>query len=119
MSDDTAVPMTGHDLQGPADAPTLMLGNSLGTSSAVWDQQVDKFAGAFRLLRYELPGHGGSPAARGPYTIGGLGAGALELSAEAVDDVWSRSGIFGGEPPADDPVGHGRQSRCAHLLSAG
>jgi 3-oxoadipate enol-lactonase len=79
MSDDTAVPMTGHDLQGPADAPTLMLGNSLGTSSAVWDQQVDKFAGAFRLLRYELPGHGGSPAARGPYTIGGLGAGALEL----------------------------------------
>jgi 3-oxoadipate enol-lactonase len=79
MSDDTAVPMMGHGLQGPSDAPLLMLGNSLGTSSAVWDQQVGHFAGAFRLLRYELPGHGGSPAASGPYTIDGLGAGALEL----------------------------------------
>lgn len=79
MSDDTAVPMIAHDLQGPSDAPVLMLGNSLGTSSAVWDQQVDQFGGVFRLLRFELPGHGGSSAAPGPYSIDSLGAGALEL----------------------------------------
>jgi 3-oxoadipate enol-lactonase len=79
MSDDRAVPMIAHVLEGPSDAPVLVLGNSLGTSSAVWDQSSAQFGGGFRLLRYELPGHGGSPAAPGPYTIGGLGAGVLDL----------------------------------------
>jgi 3-oxoadipate enol-lactonase len=50
-----------------------VLGNSLGTSRAVWDPQVPALAAHFRLLRYELPGHGGSPAPAGPYTIAQLG----------------------------------------------
>jgi len=79
MSDELAVPMVAHELHGRPDAPVLMLGNSLGTSAAVWDRQVEALGGAFRLLRYELPGHGGSRAARGSYTIDGLGAGVLEL----------------------------------------
>jgi 3-oxoadipate enol-lactonase len=66
-------------LDGPAGAPVLVLGNSLGTSRAVWDPQIPALAGRFRLLRYELPGHGGSPAAAGPYTIPQLGAGVLRL----------------------------------------
>jgi len=33
----------------------------------------------FRLLRYELPGHGGSAAAPGPYSIGELGEAVLTL----------------------------------------
>jgi 3-oxoadipate enol-lactonase len=57
----------------------LVLGDSLGTSAAVWDRQVPDFRQEFRLLRYELPGHGGTPAAPGPYTIAGLGAGVLAL----------------------------------------
>ena len=52
-------------LDGPAGAPVLVLGNSLGTSRAVWDRQAADLARHFRLLRYELPGHGGSPAAPG------------------------------------------------------
>lgn len=66
-------------LDGPPDAPVLVLGNSLGTSGSVWDRQVPVFARTYRLLRYELPGHGGSAAAPGPYTIGALGAGVLAL----------------------------------------
>jgi 3-oxoadipate enol-lactonase len=61
-------------LDGPPGAPVLVLGNSLGTSRAVWDRQVPALATHFRLLRYELPGHGGAPAAAGPYTIAQLGA---------------------------------------------
>ena len=57
----------------------LVLGNSLGTSRMVWDRQVPGLAGRFRLLRYELPGHGGSPSPLGPYSIGALGAGVLTL----------------------------------------
>ncbi|MGH3305341.1 MAG: 3-oxoadipate enol-lactonase [Streptosporangiaceae bacterium] len=66
-------------LDGPAGAPVLVLGNSLGTSAAVWDNQVPEFLTWFRLLRYELPGHGGTPAAPGAYSIGGLAAGVLAL----------------------------------------
>jgi 3-oxoadipate enol-lactonase len=66
-------------LTGPPDAPVLVLGNSLGTSAAVWDQQVARLSTSFRLVRYELPGHGGSAGAPGPYTIADLGAGLLAL----------------------------------------
>lgn len=64
---------------GPPDAPVLVLGNSLGTSTAVWDRQAPAFREHFRLVRYELPGHAGSPAQSGSYTIGGLSTGVLAL----------------------------------------
>ena len=64
---------------GPPGAPVLVLGNSLGTSAEVWDRQVPALAGKFTLVRYELPGHGGSGARPGPYTIAELGAGVLAL----------------------------------------
>ena len=65
--------------EGPADAPVLVLGNSLGTTSRVWDRQAPALRERYRLLRYELPGHGDSPAAPGPYSIGGLAAQVLAL----------------------------------------
>src|SRR5215469_7498545 len=74
------VPVSGVALDGPASAPVLVLGNSLGTSAAVWARQQAEFRRHFRVVHYELPGHGGSPATSGPYTIGGLGAGVLQLA---------------------------------------
>jgi 3-oxoadipate enol-lactonase len=72
------LPLTAS-LAGPAGAPVLVLGNSLGTSRGVWDPQVPALAEHYRLLRFELPGHGGSAAPAGPYTLAGLGAGVLAL----------------------------------------
>ena len=66
-------------LDGPAGAPVVVLGDSLGTSRAAWDPQVPALARHFRLLRFELPGHGGAAAPAGPYSIAGLGAGVLAL----------------------------------------
>jgi len=60
-------------LDGPPGAPVLVLGPSLGTSRAVWDRQVPALSAHFRLLRYELPCHGGAPAVAGPYSIERLG----------------------------------------------
>jgi 3-oxoadipate enol-lactonase len=73
------VPLAAVRLDGPPGAPVLVLGNSLGTSAGVWDRQVREFGQQFRLLRFELPGHGGSAAPPGPYSISGLGAGVLAL----------------------------------------
>jgi 3-oxoadipate enol-lactonase len=82
MSDAESAPAPlplASSLEGPRGAPVLVLGNSLGTSRAVWERQVPALAARFRLLRYELPGHGGSSSAAGPYTISRLGAGVLKL----------------------------------------
>ena len=66
-------------LEGPPGAPVLVLGNSIGTTRAVWDPQAAALRAHFRLLRFEYPGHGGCPAPPGPYSIGDLAGGVLAL----------------------------------------
>ena len=66
-------------LEGPAGAPVLVLGNSLGTTGEVWEPQAAALGGRFRLLRFEHRGHGGSPAPPGPYALADLAADVLQL----------------------------------------
>src|SRR5215467_6889540 len=66
-------------MSGPAGAPVLVLGNSLGTTMELWEPQLEGLGRRFRLLRYEHRGHGGSPAPPGPYAISDLGADVLAL----------------------------------------
>jgi 3-oxoadipate enol-lactonase len=68
-----------HRFDGPEDAPVLVLGSSLGTTHAMWDDQVAAFVERFRLLRFDSRGHGGSPAPEGPYAMDDLGADLLAL----------------------------------------
>ncbi|WP_328563841.1 3-oxoadipate enol-lactonase [Streptomyces coelicoflavus] len=51
-----------HLSEGPASAPPLLLGPSLGTSYALWDAVAPELSTAHRVIRWDLPGHGGSPA---------------------------------------------------------
>jgi 3-oxoadipate enol-lactonase len=64
-------------LDGPADAPVLVLGPSLGTTLGLFDAQVAALAETYRIVRFDLPGHGGSPAPAGPYTIAGMASDVL------------------------------------------
>ena len=66
-------------LEGPLEAPVLMLSNSLGTNLHMWDAQVAAFARHFRLLRYDRRGHGKSGVPKGPYTMERLGRDALAI----------------------------------------
>jgi 3-oxoadipate enol-lactonase/4-carboxymuconolactone decarboxylase len=70
-----------HTTTGPADGPPLLLGPSLGTGLRLWDAQVPALARHHRVIRYDLPGHGGTPAAllREP-TVAGLAALVLDLA---------------------------------------
>ncbi|MFJ8630013.1 3-oxoadipate enol-lactonase [Streptomyces sp. NPDC093568] len=63
-----------HRAEGPASAPPLLLGPSLGTSSALWDKVALELSITHRVVRWELPGHGGSdPGLIGPgATVGDL-----------------------------------------------
>jgi 3-oxoadipate enol-lactonase len=60
------------ELAGPPGAAVLVLGNSLGTSRECWEPQVPALTRHYRVLRHEHPGHGGTPAGPGPYSIAGL-----------------------------------------------
>ncbi|HYW91200.1 MAG TPA: 3-oxoadipate enol-lactonase [Gammaproteobacteria bacterium] len=62
-----------YRLDGPEDAPVLVLSNSLGTTLEMWDPQVPEFARRFRVLRLDTRGHGESGAPEGDYHIGQLG----------------------------------------------
>jgi 3-oxoadipate enol-lactonase len=54
-----------HRFDGPDDAPVLVLGPSLGTTLELWEPQLPALAASWRTLRFDLPGHGGSPAIHG------------------------------------------------------
>jgi 3-oxoadipate enol-lactonase len=58
-----------YRLDGPSDAPVLVFSNSLATSLAMWNDQVERLQGRFRILRYDNRGHGNSPATPGSYTL--------------------------------------------------
>jgi len=60
-------------IDGPQDAPALVLSNSLGTNLSMWDDQAKALSGEFRVIRYDQRGHGKSGAPKGPYTIVRLG----------------------------------------------
>lgn len=68
-----------HALDGPADAPPVLFGGSLGTTVAMWEPQVRALDHAYRLIRFDHRGHGGSPVPAGPYTVAELGADVLAL----------------------------------------
>jgi 3-oxoadipate enol-lactonase len=76
-------------VDGPADAPVLVLSNSLGADLAMWEPQMPALIERFRVLRYDQRGHGAStvtPAARdssrlapGAYSLEALGRDVLTL----------------------------------------
>ena len=78
MTPDTVAALH-HRLEGPEDAPVLVLANSLGTTLDMWDPQAPALRERFRLLRYDHRGHGGSSVLPGPYGIRDLGRDLLAL----------------------------------------
>ncbi|NEW76612.1 bifunctional 3-oxoadipate enol-lactonase/4-carboxymuconolactone decarboxylase PcaDC [Streptomyces rhizosphaericus] len=86
-----------HNLTGPPTAPPLILGPSLGTSLAIWEPQLPALARGHRVLRWDLPGHGGSPAtllpSDGSATIDDLATLVLRLADEQGWERFAYAGI--------------------------
>ena len=84
LPDDYLLAHTVHEpLTAGPDAPTVVIGSSIGTTSRVWSREVRALRAEFRVITYEHPGHGGDvagvpsssgavPAPKGPDTIAEL-----------------------------------------------
>ncbi|MFE3824468.1 3-oxoadipate enol-lactonase [Streptomyces sp. NPDC059092] len=84
-----------HLVEGPASAPPLLLGPSLGTSLALWDGVAPELAVSHRVVRWDLPGHGGSDAALiGPgATVADLAGLVLALADSLSLDRFAYAGV--------------------------
>jgi 3-oxoadipate enol-lactonase len=68
-----------YTLSGKADAPVLMMSNSLGTTLEMWQPQLAALESRFHLLRYDMRGHGKSDVTEAACSIGTLGQDVLSL----------------------------------------
>ncbi|MES1936732.1 bifunctional 3-oxoadipate enol-lactonase/4-carboxymuconolactone decarboxylase PcaDC [Salinisphaera hydrothermalis] len=64
---------------GPKSAPAVLLAHPLGMTQAVWDEVIGTLVGDFRLITWDLPGHGASAAAAGPLSADDLATEAVAL----------------------------------------
>lgn len=78
------MPVDGLDFrdEGPRDAPALVLIPSLGSTMAIWDGLMPALTERFRVVRFDLWGHGASAVPDGPARVDALGAGVLDVMDE-------------------------------------
>jgi 3-oxoadipate enol-lactonase len=77
-----------YELTGQLDAAVVMLSHSLASSMVMWDPQLPSLETHFRVLRYDMRGHGDSDAPDGAYTLELLAQDAVALlDALGIDSV--------------------------------
>ncbi len=69
-----------YRIDGNDGQPALIFLHSLGSDHTLWDAQAADFERHFRVLRYDLRGHGASDAPGGDYTIELLARDALAMA---------------------------------------
>lgn len=72
-----------YQLEGLDTAPVLVLSNSLGTDLSMWSPQIDRLKAHFRVLRYDVRGHGASGQSDEPFTIADLASDVLAIMDDA------------------------------------
>jgi len=71
-----------YEVSGSEGAPWLILSHSLACTVRMWDPQVPVLKDRYRILNYDLRGHGQSAAPAGPYTLDMLADDVLGLMKE-------------------------------------
>ena len=56
-------------LDGAVDGPFVTMSHSLAATLNMWDWQMKALTGRYRVLRYDIRGHGRTDAPEGPYDI--------------------------------------------------
>lgn len=84
--------MTLTEPVGPAGAPLLVLGHSLGTGTLLWEGVVPALSAEYRVSLLTLPGHEEAPVPTEPFTLPEL----AEVVAEAAAELGGGSFLYAG-----------------------
>jgi 3-oxoadipate enol-lactonase len=68
-----------YRFDGEDGKPVLMLSNSIATTLHMWDGEIEALSKHFRVLRYDMRGHGASSVPAGAYSLDRLGRDVIEL----------------------------------------
>lgn len=103
--------------QGPADAPLLVLGCSLGTGAHLWSSALPALRKHRRVSIWELPGHGSAPAIGGAdLTIRSL----ADAVAQAYGEPFDYAGVsIGGAVGLELAAHHAGKVRTAAIICSG
>lgn len=104
------------DPVGSDDAPLLVLGPSLGTSTLLWDRVIPSLAEHYRVVAWDLPGHGAAPASTAAFMI----AEVADAVAAAIDGPFLYAGVsLGGAVGLELLLRHGDRIPAAAILCSG
>jgi 3-oxoadipate enol-lactonase len=103
-----------------AGAPALVLGPSLGTTTRLWEPATVLLAEWFDVFAVDLPGHGASPAATEPFSVGELADAVVRVADVAAIDRFSYAGdSLGGQVALELALRHpDRVSAVAVICSS-
>jgi 3-oxoadipate enol-lactonase len=105
-----------YQLDGPAEAPVVMLSHSLATTMEMWKPQLPALAKEYRVLNYEMRGHGRTSAPAGPYSFATLTADVVALLDHLKIGKVSFVGLsIGGMIAQHLAIQHPNRLRCAVL----
>ncbi|UBU16177.1 bifunctional 3-oxoadipate enol-lactonase/4-carboxymuconolactone decarboxylase PcaDC [Nonomuraea gerenzanensis] len=105
-----------HRLDGPEHGDPLILAPSLGTSTTLWHAQLPALARTFRVLTFDLPGHGDSPTPQ-VTTMDDLATLVLDLATAQGWDTFHYAGVsIGGAIGATLAVRHPGRLRSLALI---
>ena len=106
----------GRPAAGADSAPLLVLGPSLGTSTILWEDAAPALAREYRVVAWDLPGHGTSSPAADPFTVADL----ADAVAEAVDGPFIYAGVsLGGAVGLALALRHPDRVTAAAILASG
>jgi 3-oxoadipate enol-lactonase len=112
----TAPALAFRELGGALGLPTLVLGPSLGTSTILWEAAAPVLCERYRLLAWDLPGHGSAPAAEQSFTVADL----ADAVAASIDGPFFYAGVsLGGATGLELLLRHREQVRAAAIIASG
>ena len=76
-----------YELSGKEDAPPVLLSHSLASSMVMWQPQLKVLEESFRVIRYDMRGHGNSDAPGGPASGDGSPSQAIPISIGIISSI--------------------------------
>lgn len=110
-----------YDVFGPADAPVIFLGSSLGSDRSMWNEVAPGLAD-YRVVRFDFPGHGRSqvPGIQGELTPAMLGDWILEVADELHVDRFHIAGLsLGGMMSLWMAINHPQRIQSVVMMCSG